>query len=611
MPAGDFAVFDDSSEDEEEEKVRNHRRRALQTLSELQKQPRTSQSHTDDTSNLQDDSHACDDEEGEMARLRNAPKYVKFEKDLGRDKQRALLKKRKTHAEEPYHSNEVRQSPQPSDADEEIRSSKHGQVGSASPAEQTSEAATFDDHKRKKAKRNEAVESFVKSGGIYPVPKPVVPRKKIDPKIIDDSSDSESSDADSDAGHLGPQFPNATDHDASQLPLTHEVRFGTVHDGYVSSVSIDAAGARLVTGSNDGSIKFWDFNTMDSEINAFKSTIPFDGGVVKGVTFSSTGGQLLSWGALPNARILDRDGRPVAQTATGDMYIVDAARSKGHAGPIRCAEWFHSGGGRGRHIATIANEGTIRTWDIDSARRMPMEDIPIMLQLHVFKLRNKKGSKTLADTIASVSDAGQTLVAVGCNDQTVKLVDPRTFSLRPAQQFCDVITKGSEFTSISASPSSCAAPLLLVRSTDDALRVLDRRRLDHPVAEFLDLPNTIAETNACFLDADGDFFGTGTSASRRGDTKPARVTVFSRKSMSVTLHKEIEKEAGSVSCLNWHPKLNQVMYGCGDGSVRAMYDAEISSGGVLKCIVKENRKKVHGHVASGVGPIMTPGTTLI
>lgn len=266
------------------------------------------------------------------------------------------------------------------------------------------------------------------------------------------------------------------------------------------------------------------------------------------------------------------------------MNIVDAARSKGHSGPVRCARWFPAASGA-LQIATVANEGTVRVWDVEAAALKPMEEIPIMPQLSVFKLRNARGSRALADTFACVSDEGRPLIAVGCNDRCVKLVDPRMISLRPAQEFENVIGRGGEFTSICEASKTCASPSLLVRSSDDALRVLDRRKLDKPVVEFLDLPNTISDTNSCFVHADGTFFATGTSASRRGETKPGKIAVFSGSTLSPVWQKEVEPDAGSVVCLFWHEKLNQVFYGCGDGSVRALYNPSVSTNGVMNSTV--------------------------
>lgn len=423
------------------------------------------------------------------------------------------------------------------------------------------------------------------------------PRRKIDPKIIDDSSDDESSDDESDEEQLGPVA--APDDDADELPVTHEAVFGSTHRGYVSGLALDGAGARLHTGAQDGTVKLWDFNTMDWTLHSFREESPLEGAAVHGLSSAHTGGHVLCWGALPKVRILDREGRPLAQTPAGDMYLVDAARSKGHAGPVRAARWLRAGG-----IVSVATEGAVRVWDVEDARRTPMEAVPVMRQVTITKLRNARGSRAIAQALAALDGS---LVAVACDDRSVKVLDARSRSGRPAQLAANVTAPGGEFTALEAAPDAAGAPLLLARSTDDSLRVLDRRRLDEPLATFGELPNSISETAAVFVGASGMHFATGTSASRRGGTAAGRVVLFSRSTMRQVAAKPVPQDAGSVVGMRWHERLNQIVYGCGDGSVRAMYDPQLSSGGVLKCVVRERRRKVQGLVSVGVGPVLTPG----
>ena len=44
----------------------------------------------------------------------------------------------------------------------------------------------------------------------------------------------------------------------------------------ISAITLDPAGARLVTGSYDFDVKFWDFAGMDSTLKSFRSFRPFE-----------------------------------------------------------------------------------------------------------------------------------------------------------------------------------------------------------------------------------------------------------------------------------------------------------------------------------------------
>ncbi len=64
------------------------------------------------------------------------------------------------------------------------------------------------------------------------------------------------------------------------------------------------------------------------------------------------------------------------------------------------------------HNATIASESAIRTWNVDSGRGTPMEDISIMKHMNVLKSGDKKWRRTIAYMLTSVSDPGLILTVV-------------------------------------------------------------------------------------------------------------------------------------------------------------------------------------------------------
>lgn len=265
-------VFGDSSDEEEAKNAKTRGKRAMQTLRELQKNPKSPVKDDMSTGDTDGAGVLGDDDEAEMARLRSTPKYLEFEKEYERHEEEGnVLKKQKTE-----------------DEDAELPTTTTAKV----TTDDTNEITVSDSVDKK---RRTVISSPRASS-----------RKKLDPKIIDDSSDSDSSD-DSDSEDLGPRLHPTSLSYTDHLPLQHGTTFGTPHGGHVSSITIDAAGSRMVSSAADGSIQFWDFNTMDSRLNCFKSTEPLNGGSVRGASFSSTGGKLLCWGALPNGR--DGDGR--------------------------------------------------------------------------------------------------------------------------------------------------------------------------------------------------------------------------------------------------------------------------------------------------------------
>jgi len=48
---------------------------------------------------------------------------------------------------------------------------------------------------------------------------------------------------------------------------------------------------------------------------------------------------------------------------------------------------------------------------------------------------------------------------------------------------------------------------------------------------------------------------------------------------------------GSVICMLWHPKLNQIIVGTSEGKAHVLYDPNLSKGGALLCVVRKAREK--------------------
>lgn len=63
-------------------------------------------------------------------------------------------------------------------------------------------------------------------------------------------------------------------------------------------------------------------------------------------------------------------------------------------------------------------------------------------------------------------------------------------------------------------------------------------------------------------------------------------------------------------CLQWHPKLNQVVVACGDrkeGSVHVLYDTQLSSRGALLCVGRQPRLENPGDLQINVRRLVQSG----
>ncbi|KAL9010580.1 MAG: hypothetical protein Q9180_009282, partial [Flavoplaca navasiana] len=122
-----------------------------------------------------------------------------------------------------------------------------------------------------------------------------------------------------------------------EYPVSHELVLKT-HERPITSMTLDPSGSRLITASTDCTVKFHDFASMTpTTLRAFKS---FDPTATKTSASSETHpihhvefnpvspSSILVISAIPQAKILSRDGEPLAESVKGDMYLRDMHNTK-------------------------------------------------------------------------------------------------------------------------------------------------------------------------------------------------------------------------------------------------------------------------------------------
>lgn len=101
----------------------------------------------------------------------------------------------------------------------------------------------------------------------------------------------------------------------------------------------------------------------------------------------------------------------------------------------------------------------------------------------------------------------------------------------------------------------------------------------------MNLTNYYPQTS-CLFSPDGKMIVTGTSVKKgQGSGK----LVFMERDSLRRLYEFDVIESSVVSCL-WHPKLNQIVVGCGNGTSKVYFDPEKSNKGAKLCVGKVKRK---------------------
>ncbi|XP_060046949.1 WD repeat-containing protein 70 [Erinaceus europaeus] len=350
-----------------------------------------------------------------------------------------------------------------------------------------------------------------------------------------------------------------------KIPDSHEItlRHGTKT---VSALGLDPSGARLVTGGYDYDVKFWDFAGMDASFKAFRSLQPCECHQIKSLQYSNTGDMILVVSGSSQAKVIDRDGFEVMECIKGDQYIVDMANTKGHTAMLHTGSWHPKVKGE---FMTCSNDATVRTWDVENPKK----------QRSVFKPRTAQGKKVIPTT-CTYSREGN-LLAAACQDGSIQIWD-RNMTVHPKFHYRQAHGGGTDTSCVAFSYDGA---VLASRGGDDTLKLWDIRQFNKPLFSASDLPSLFPMTDCCFS-PDDQLLVTGTSVQRgRGSGK---LVFFERRTFQRVYEIDVT-DASVVRCL-WHPKLNQIMVGTGNGLAKVYYDPNKSQRGAKLCVVKTQRK---------------------
>ncbi|KAG8456694.1 hypothetical protein GDO86_002469 [Hymenochirus boettgeri] len=355
------------------------------------------------------------------------------------------------------------------------------------------------------------------------------------------------------------------DNPIKRIPDSHEI---TLQHGTktVSALGLDPSGARLVTGGYDYDVRFWDFAGMDASLQAFRSLQPCECHQIKSLQYSITGDVILVVAGNSQAKVLDRDGFPVMECVKGDQYIIDMANTKGHTAMLNGGSWHPK---IKEEFMTCSNDGTVRTWDVNNEKK----------HKNVFKPRSVVGKRVIP-TCCTYNRDGK-FIAAACQDGTIQIWD-RNLSVHTKFHCKQAHASGTDTSCITFSYSGS---ILATRGGDDTLKTWDIRNFKTPLNMASGLENYFPMTDCCFS-PDDKLLVTGTSVKKGGGD--GKLLFFDVATFQKVYEIQVT-DASVVRCL-WHPKLNQIMVGTGNGLAKVYYDPFRSQRGAKLCVVKTQRK---------------------
>ncbi len=369
--------------------------------------------------------------------------------------------------------------------------------------------------------------------------------------------------------------------DDDEYPTSHEMVIKT-HDRAVTTLSLDPAGGRLISGSIDCSVKLHDFSSMTpTTIRAFRSVDPWETKSsansethpVHRVQFSPLGGSVfLCISAHPQAKIISRDGDIVTEFIKGDMYLRDMHNTKGHVSEITTGTWHPTD----RNLCvTAGTDSTLRIWDINNKRSQK--------EVLVFKSKAPGAAgrtRMTAVVWGTPVQGGNNVLVSAALDGTLVMWSGNGPFTRPAAEVRDAHKPNTWTGGIDISSDG---RMVVTRGGDNLIKLWDTRKFREPLVsvEHQSTSDHYPTTNIKYAPNSTSII-TGSANGHLyilnpGNLKPEYTTPITNGVPLITV--------------DWHPKINQIVTGSANGEMHVLYNPTMSTRGAVDVMSRAPKKR--------------------
>ncbi|KAI0901795.1 WD40 repeat-like protein [Annulohypoxylon nitens] len=386
-----------------------------------------------------------------------------------------------------------------------------------------------------------------------------------------DSNNSSDSDDDSDGSD-----------DEDEYPTSHEMVIKT-HDRAVTSLSLDPAGGRLISGSIDCTVKLHDFSSLTpTTIRAFKSVDPYEtkpsaanteSHPVHHVEFNPlAGGIFLCISAHPQAKIFSRDGDIITQFVKGDMYLRDMNNTKGHVSEVTTGTWHPTDKNQ---CVTAGTDSTLRIWDINNKRS----------QKEVIVFKSKAAGAAGRTRMTAVAwgtpvQGGNNVLISAALDGTLVMWGGNGPFTRPAGEIREAHKPNTWTGGIDISSDG---RMVVTRGGDNLIKLWDTRKFKVPLVS-VEHPSTsdhYPTTNIKYAPNSTSII-TGSATGHLhilnpGNLRPEYTTLVTPGSPVITV--------------DWHPKINQIITGSANAETRILYNPTMSTRGAVDVMSRAPKRR--------------------
>jgi len=401
---------------------------------------------------------------------------------------------------------------------------------------------------------------------------------------VDVSEKAIKAESDGEGGDVNKDSDDDSDDDSDEedeFPVSHEMILKT-HEKAVTTATIDPSGGRLITGSLDCTLKLHDFASMTpTTIRAFRSVDPTftktsantETHPVHQVLFNPLSpSQMLVITALPQAKILSRDGDVQATFVKGDMYLRDMHNTKGHISEVTCGAWHPTN----RDLCvTAATDSTLRIWDINNPRQQKE------VIVHKSRAAGSAGrTRMTAVAWGSPLQGGPNMLIGAAYDGSLAMWSGEGPYIRPAAEIRDAHAKDTWTGGLDISADG---RLVVTRGGDDTIKLWDTRKFKEPVTT-VSHPSTSSHyptSNICFSPNSTNII-TGSETGHLHILNPA--------TLRADLVTPVTPGIPLITVL-WHPKLNQIITGSANAETHVLYNPTTSTNGAKLVMSKAPKRR--------------------
>jgi len=386
-----------------------------------------------------------------------------------------------------------------------------------------------------------------------------------------------------------------------KIPITNHITIPSASSSTSScllptTISIDPSGSRLLVGTNNGTIRLYDFNGMDLSLQPFKTlTIQEGRYTISSSTFSNSGDRIILGTTSSQPIVLDRDGNQIIEFAKGDMYVTDMVHTDGHVANVTSVDWHPFD----RDLVLSGSaDGSVRVWDLI---RCKTKFDKLCCGKLIYRVKSSMGKRTKISTVCYSPNGREFTCGTICG--SIQIWNATKLKSRPDKVIYDAhdgkniaihsIVYNREGTQIA---SRCME--------DDKVKVWVTRTLSRSAKPFMichGLKSQYEYSNSSFSQ-DGKFICAGTSIDKSKSSNLTNKQDYGQlKIFKIESNTNGNTRTDPIITVNialginvvtslWHKRLNQIFLGLSDGSIRIYYHPECSTKGALIPVSKGVRK---------------------